>query len=234
MIPRTSPATIIALGQVSHTVRSPGPPPTNRSRRVNDTAAARRDDVARLPRSGRAHRDLKRSVRATLRALEISSPLDLNELCDRLGHRRGRPLTVVGRALPVPGPSGLWIATEDSDTIVHQSQTSTAHQTLTIMHELGHVMAGHSSQPCETESGRSDEREGDRLLDELFPDLPREAVRSALRRQSYGDDQEYEAEMTGTIVLNWAGRLDYTSPPSASSAMGRRIQDSLGDHLGWR
>lgn len=216
-----------------------------------------------LPR--RRQRELKKHVRSSLAALDLPSPLRLGDLCERLGERRGRPMQLMARALPVPGPSGMWIASTNADMIVYQSETTPAHQNLIVLHEIGHILAGHNGQhgePLASGAASDDvlaepdtdpdrgtldhEEQGpgpartsagsptDAILHELMPDLPIEAVRSALRRETYDDIEEQEAEAVGSLIFNWAGRMDYTQPPSAAGDMERQVQKSLGDRLGWQ
>ncbi len=87
-----------------------------------------------------------------------------------------------------PGPFGIWLATEAADVIVYQSQTTPAHQEHIILHEVGHIIAGHDGE----ESGLPES--GDAV--------------SVLRRTAYDSRQEREAELIATILHEWAGRSD--------------------------
>lgn len=187
----------------------------------------------RVPRFDRERRRLQHQVRTTLRSLDVGSPLRMATLCEKFGEWRGRPVVLLEQQLSVPGPFGMWVATKDSDTIIYQARTTWAHQRLIILHEFGHIMAGHTSERTEPSSDSMDEPD-DEVLQALMPNLPLEMIKSALRRESYGEEQEREAELVGSIILNWGSRIDHVAPPSASSSVGRRLQDGLGDHLGWR
>lgn len=179
-------------------------------------------------------RELRRRCRQLLNELDIRPPLDVVELCRRVGDKRGRPIRLVPHPIPVPGPFGVWISTEAVDYILYQRETSKSHQGHIVLHELGHILAGH----------RSDE-EDDALLSELYPqvepdelrkqypDLEPDAVRRALRRTSYDTEQEREAETVATIILQWASVLDSVAPPASSDAAAQRIGTALGDRLGW-
>lgn len=46
-----------------------------------------------------------------------------------------------------PGPFGIWLSTDAADLIVYQSQTTRAHQEHIILHEVGHIIAGHEGEP---------------------------------------------------------------------------------------
>ena len=120
--------------------------------------------------------------------------------------------------IPVPGPFGVWIATAKADYILYQRETSKAHQNHIILHELGHLLAGHTS----------DEHDDD-LLTGLYPDLEPDAVRRALRRTSYDSAHEREAETVATIILEWASVLDRVGPRTAASPM----ENALSGRIGW-
>lgn len=168
-----------------------------------------------------AERDLRRRCRRLLNDLGIQPPLDVAELCRRVGEQRGRPVRLVAHPIPVPGPYGVWIATASADYIVYQRETSKAHQNHIILHELGHLMAGHTG-----------DEQDDAVLAGLYSDLDPEAVRRALRRTSYDSAHEREAETVATIILEWASVLDAVAP-RASEGPARRMASSLTDRLGW-
>ncbi|MFF3767045.1 hypothetical protein ACFYYR_23555 [Streptomyces sp. NPDC001922] len=122
--------------------------------------------------------------------------------------------------LPVPGPSGLWIATPKTDYIVHQRETSKAHQDHIVMHEIGHIIGGHHNS------------EGAGSLAALMPSLSPEVVAGALGRTSYDEEQEREAEMTATIIMEWA-MLNDARPRLTADSSTHRIEAALGDRQGW-
>ncbi|QWF82997.1 hypothetical protein [Amycolatopsis sp. CA-230715] len=180
-------------------------------------------------------RKLRRRCRRLLNELGIRPPLDVLELCRKVGEQRGRPIRLIAHRIPVPGPFGAWIATGKADYIVYQQDTSKAHQCHIILHELGHMLAGHVATA-----------EDDGLVTELapsapppghpreqYPDLEPESVRHALRRTSYDTDHEREAETVATIILEWASVLDRVTPESSNEATARRIETALGERLGW-
>lgn len=175
------------------------------------------------PRSlWRADREVRRRVRAELQALDIEPPLNVEVLCERLSAARGRPIHLVPYPIPVPGPFGLWISTTDADWILYQLQTTAAHQAHIVLHEIGHILAGHDSDDTD-----------DAVWATLMPHLPPEVIRRALRRSGYGDAHEREAELVATIIMEWASVLDYVMPARPSQAAVRRIQEALGDRQGW-
>lgn len=175
-------------------------------------------------------RQLRRQCRRLLQDLGIRPPLDVVELCDRVGRRRGRPIRLVPHPLPVPGPFGVWIASAAADYVLYQEATSKVHQNHIILHELGHILAGH----------RSDEPDDTMVAEVLqaslrrrFPDLKPDVVRRALFRTCYDSEYEREAETVATIILEWASVLDRVALWSSPTAATRRIEIALGDRLGW-
>jgi Zn-dependent peptidase ImmA (M78 family) len=167
-------------------------------------------------------RELRRRCRRLLNELGIRPPLDVLELCRSVGHQRGRPIRLIPHRIPVPGPFGAWIATGQADYIVYQQDTSKAHQRHIILHELGHLLAGHGATA-----------ENDDLVAQLAPGLEPEAVRRALLRTSYDTDHEREAETVATIILEWASVLDRVATPSSDEHAARRIDAALDERLGW-
>ncbi|TCP50783.1 hypothetical protein EV191_10743 [Tamaricihabitans halophyticus] len=167
-------------------------------------------------------RELRRRCRRLLNELDVRPPLDVAELCRRVGEQRGRTIRLLAHPIPVPGPFGVWIATESADYICYQRETTRAHQAHIILHELGHIIAGHGG-----------EEQDDPLLAELYPDLDPDAVRRALRRTAYDTAQEREAEAVATIILEWASVLDRVAVRPASDAATARTEAALGDRLGW-
>ncbi|WP_244170465.1 CUE domain-containing protein [Amycolatopsis tolypomycina] len=124
--------------------------------------------------------------------------------------------------LPVPGAFGLWIAFADADRILFQQHTTAAHQDHIILHEVGHMISGHS-----TEGGATG-------LAALFPDIPPEVVRDALRRDGYSLVAEREAEMVATVIKEWATLLEALKfSPVQGSKASRRLHGAFDDHQGW-
>jgi len=162
--------------------------------------------------------------------MNIEPPLRVDLLCERLGERRGRPLRLIPYPLPVPGPFGLWLATQQSDYIVFQRETSRPHQDHIILHEIGHILSDHGSDDAD-----------DKYWRKALPDLSPEMIRKALHRTTYTCRQEREAETIATIILEWAARLVGYREPEIDCRVPRLVdQDSvdrlervLSDHQGW-
>ncbi|MDH6114326.1 hypothetical protein P3T36_000727 [Kitasatospora sp. MAP12-15] len=167
-------------------------------------------------------RELRRRCKRELRALGIQPPLQVDVLCRLLGEQRQRPIRLVPHSLPVPGPFGVWLATASADYILYQQETSKIHQDHIILHEIGHILADHQSDDTDDEFWR-----------EMMPDLSQEAVRRALRRTSYDQEHEREAELVATIILEWASVLDRVTPRRSNDPSVQRVQTALGDRQGW-
>jgi hypothetical protein len=151
-------------------------------------------------------RALRRRCRRLLRELDVRPPLDVRELCDRLAASRGRPIRLVPYPIEVPGPFGLWFATDAADFVVYQQETTRPHQNHIILHELGHMIAEHPSDD--------------------------ESTVKVARRTCYDSEHEREAELIATIILEWASVLD-TVHGGRQDPAADRLGDSLSHHHGW-
>lgn len=131
-----------------------------------------------------------------LRDLVIPQPFDVDELCAQVSKRRSRPL----RLLPMQGmsaaaPCGLWLSTAEADYVFYEPNTSPLHSEHIILHELGHVLSGH------TQNLRTD----DTLIPRLLPSLNPETVTRVLGRVNYMTEQEQEAELLASLIRARAG-----------------------------
>ncbi|MBT0772280.1 ImmA/IrrE family metallo-endopeptidase [Kineosporia sp. J2-2] len=156
-------------------------------------------------------RQLRRRCRALLRELDVPQPFGSRELCRCLSAHRGRPIRLVPFPIESPGPFGIWFSTDAADVIIYQSQTTPAHQEHIILHEVGHIIAGH---------------DGEQLA-------AGEAVR-VHRRSAYDNRQEREAELIATILHEWAGRSDGLGSRAAADpglAGHAAVLDRIGQAL---
>ena len=167
-------------------------------------------------------RKLRKHCKRVLRSLGVRPPLQVPELCRLLGEHRGRPIRLIPYSLPVPGPFGLWIATKTADYIFYQKETSRAHQDHIILHEVGHILAGHHS-----------DESGSEVWHTMLPDISPDVINRALQRTSYDEEREREAELVATIILEWASVLDRITPRAPESPSARRVQTALSDRQGW-
>ncbi len=164
---------------------------------------------------------LRRRCEARLRELELPIPFDVKALAERLGARRGRPIMLC----PAPedfAPSGAWIASSSADYIFYQAVPSALHQEHIILHELSHLLSGHEPVAAiDTD-----------LVPVLFPNVRADAVRRMLGRTSYSTEEEREAELLASLLMerisDRAGVLRPTRniDPTAEASL-RRLEGAL-------
>ncbi|MDX3532893.1 hypothetical protein PV721_00585 [Streptomyces sp. MB09-01] len=167
-------------------------------------------------------RALRKRCKRTLQSLGIEPPLRVEVLCELLGEFRGRPIRLVPHPLPVPGPFGVWIASGSADYIFYQRETSKAHQDHIILHEVGHILADHDSDVTDA-----------LFLPESMPDISPDVIGKALRRTSYDEEREREAELVATIILEWSSVLDRVAPRAPADRSAQRVHTALNDRQGW-
>ena len=121
----------------------------------------------------------------------IVDGLDYDFGCFDLGHfidhiaRRQRREIIVAAVDFAPELSAAWVRGETADYIFYNASAHSVHQMHSILHELGHIILGHSCQPIE------------RLLPpELVSELAASNAGGRLRAsgQPCEDAQEQEAE----------------------------------------
>lgn len=146
---------------------------------------------------------LRRQCEARLQALDLPASLDARSLGEALAACRGRPLLLQ----PVSngaGPHGVWVAGPTVDVIFYEQETSPMHQEHIILHELCHLLCDHRPTPVsDTDYARL-----------LFPDLHPGTVQHLLQRAGYSTDQEREAELLASLILE----RSVGTPPSTASA----------------
>ncbi len=167
----------------------------------------------------RSERALRALCRAELKGLDLDLPLDVAQLCERYGDRRGRPIRLIEHALPAGVPNGIWLAATDADYFFHQAHTSRLHRNQIVVHEFGHLIAGH--QILGEASARG------------IAALTQDESAAALRRTCYSDDAEWEAEMLASLILGWAEDAGTGVGSTASHGELRGLQKLLGGHRGW-
>lgn len=150
---------------------------------------------------------LRRRCEARLREFRVPDPFDLDEFCAEIADRRGRPLIL----RPVPGlsadaPCGLWVGTERADHVFYDPGTSPLHAEHIVLHELSHILCGHSG--------------ADAAIGRLFPDLDPGSVRRVLGRVAYTDGQEREAEMLASLIRGRSARGPRTTLGRVADALG--------------
>jgi hypothetical protein len=171
---------------------------------------------------------LRVRCRNLLRDLDIRPPLDVAQLCARIGGYRGRPIHLVEWPLAIPGPFGLSFeaALPDGvgDVIAYQRDTSKWHQDHIVLHELGHILTDYR--------GDDDGEDGSGVADFLAiaATLPAGSIRRRFRRTCYDSPGEREAELIATIIMEWAAALH---GPVGDLGESQALHTSLSYRIGW-
>ncbi|MFJ2818483.1 hypothetical protein [Streptomyces sp. NPDC087294] len=188
-------------------------------------------------------KDLHRLIRRELQDLGVTPPLDVEELCQALSRRRGRPLYLREAPLPKPGPSGMWVEYEDFDVILYQQETSRLHQDHIVLHEVGHILVAENEQAAQKTGVEQTEEVSAGGAEEetvvfvegwatMLPVFDPETIKRVARRCSYDDGEECSVELVATIILEWSSLLDGSAPLSDDPSL-RRVESALGDRRGW-
>jgi hypothetical protein len=151
-----------------------------------------------------------------LRGIRVPAPFDLDAFCGEVAARRGRPLIrrpVAG--LSAEAPCGLWIATDKADHVFYDPGTSPLHAEHIVLHELAHILSGHSGV--------------DGSIAKLFPDLDPATVRRVLGRVSYTTAQEREAEMMASLIRGRSSRAARHTTTLARFADAFGFPETEGD-----
>ncbi len=161
----------------------------------------------------------RKRCEARLRGLTLPVPFDVRSFCRSLAACRNRPLLLRPMASKA-GPCGLWVAGPTADYIFYERETSPLHQEHIILHEASHLLCGHHPAPV-SETGLS------RLL---FPDLEPEMVKEVLARAAYSLEDEREAELLASLILERARAGTPCGAPGVDSeteGVLKRLEASL-------
>lgn len=168
---------------------------------------------------------VRRACERLVAQLDIPEPFDLESLCHGIGLQRARPIVLMPTPMVFGNLCGLWLGTAKADYVFYEENTSRLHQKHIVCHEIGHLLRGHSASRT------------------LGPDIARALtvavepgeVQRVLGRDTYNDDQEFEAELIATLILRRVSRGSVPSSPaalkvSAQSAVARIARSlSRGD-----
>ncbi|PXX54911.1 hypothetical protein DFR70_12252 [Nocardia tenerifensis] len=157
-----------------------------------------------------SNRRLLRRCRRALADLPLPQPFSAEELCGLIAEWRGRklvlhPLPGEIRAIDEDAPCGLWVATDRADFIFYEDRTVHLHREHIIVHELAHMLLGHS-------------------MFELADPADPGAAAAILGRAGYTSRQEQEAEMLASLIVSTA-----TNPrPRLSSGTLGQLESAMG------
>ncbi|MFJ9811650.1 hypothetical protein ACIRTB_25845 [Streptomyces sp. NPDC101158] len=161
-------------------------------------------------------RHLRRKCGDLIQSLDLSVPFSVEDLCGQIAERRGRAIRLAPLAFPPSGPAGLLVSTGTVDYVFYEAHTTTTHQTHVVVHELGHLLWGHSS----TGPGL-----GALLPEDIDPAL----IQHMLGRTHYSRPEEYAAEYFATQVLRLVSGppLDTAAVPPDTVDLVARLERSL-------
>ena len=149
---------------------------------------------------------LRHRCQALARELEFPEPFSAEALCGLIAEKRGRRL-YLHPLPPLSGegaPCGMWVATTAADHVYFEAATSPLHQEHIILHEVAHMLCGH------TMPGLGEPADAEGLERGAEPDP--ELIRNALARTRYTSNDEQEAEMVASVILEERARR--VTPPA--------------------
>ena len=149
----------------------------------------------------------RRQCEALVAALELPDPFDLAEMCAEIGRRRGKPIVLMATPMALGGGlCGLWMGTAKADYVFYEQDTSPLHQQHIVFHELGHILRRHT--PARVL--------GADIARVLAPTVEPVEGQRVLGRDTYSDEDEYEAELIATLLLQRvSGLAESAGEPTA-------------------
>ncbi|MQA12036.1 MAG: hypothetical protein GEU98_26570 [Pseudonocardiaceae bacterium] len=151
---------------------------------------------------------LWQSCAEAVHALDIPNPFDVGSFIDSLASRRGKRIELIPVALNSSAPSGALISTDDAEYICYAANTTPLHAEHIVLHEAGHLVFEHR-RPAALERYAANV---------LMPNLSPALVHRVLGRIGYSDENERQAEMFASIVLQRTGRAPRTTPEDPEGA----------------
>lgn len=151
---------------------------------------------------------VRRDCKALVAALEVPSPFGLEAFCRILGENRGKPINLLPTPMVFGNLCGLWLGTAKADYVFYEENTSRLHQQHIVCHELGHILCEHPAKKTL----------GSDIARALTPEVEPAEVQRVLGRETYSDDQEYEAELIATLILQRVSRFRIVDEPEALSS----------------
>lgn len=163
---------------------------------------------------------LRQRCETRLRDLPLAQPFDLPSFCRAVAAWRGRPLEL-RPVTAYSGPYGAWVAGPTRDVVFYEQGTTRLHRDHIILHEISHIACGHDPIPL------SDPQ----LTQLLCPHIDPLAIQLVLSRASYSTDEECEAELLASLILEqMVGGPPREPPPSLDAeteGVLRRLEASL-------
>lgn len=143
---------------------------------------------------------------ALVAELAVPDPFDLGEFCAYIGRLIDRDVVLMSHSMVIGGLCGTWMRTAKADYIFYEADTSLLHQLHIILHEIGHILRRHVP-------GNELSKDLVRLM---APGMKVSDVFRVLGRDSYSDDDEFEAELIATRILRRIGLQTTREQPKAT------------------
>lgn len=106
-----------------------------------------------LRRLWRRHR-LRVACERRLDGIDFAGPFDLDRILSAVAARRGRPIVV--SAMETPDRAGrifgVLIEEDEMDIILHDPDIAGVHRAVVVLHELAHLVCGHTREVVPTYS----------------------------------------------------------------------------------
>ncbi|MEV5833604.1 hypothetical protein [Nocardia sp. NPDC052112] len=163
--------------------------------------------------------DLRKRCEKRIDLLGLPVRFGIDEVCERLAIQVGSRIELIPMALPPACPLGLLITDKRGHSIVYEDSASPIHRQQIIFHEFAHLLFGHTGQPI---------ADDDRHC--MFVHVTHEIQGQVLARSCGSTEQETEAEMTATLLLQRAHRSSQPVTVAADPAIAdivRRLDNSL-------
>lgn len=164
---------------------------------------------------------VRRDCEVLVATLDLPRPFDLTEMCARLGRHCGKPIMLMATQMSMGSLCGLWLGTGQADYVFCEEDTSRLHQQHIVCHEIGHILRRH---PPSRILGADVARALAVVVD------PGE-VPQALGRDTYSDEDEYEAELIATLILRRIGRGAPAGVPESTDPRASAVIDRISHSL---
>lgn len=151
-------------------------------------------------------RRLRRNCERILGSLTIPEPFSARALVESVARDSGRRIELMPVTAQDTVPCGLLVATREADYIFYAADTTGLHQEHILLHELAHLLCGHTETSVLADSA----------AEILLPNLPVELVQRVLGRTVYGRAEEREAELLASLILHRARYEGDAEPRPAS------------------
>ncbi len=154
--------------------------------------------------------------------LSLEPPVTEVQLLSAVEKLRERPLIIAPVEMDSQGACGWWVPLPSFDLVLVDEQASGPRRLAIILHELGHMLLGHT--PRAVGSLVSPQWVAD------FDLLPASLLQGAtgLARSSYADGAEEEAERYGTMLFGQISEGERQVADQAADPMLALLRDSLG------